>query len=146
MTDEKTGETTGMTMTLPDWLFDGILMKGGVLTIHEDYFLLTGGIERWLYRVARKHAGQQERGWQFTMRQLYEKSGSASRFSDFAIDVRKVVESNELPEYHDDPQERGGGGGHPFRPALAAFDDRPGLRVVPFPPPPDRARHLKQRR
>ena len=37
-------------------------MKGGVLTIHEDYFLLTGGIERWLYRVARKHAGQQEGG------------------------------------------------------------------------------------
>ena len=42
VTDEKTGETIEMTMTLPDWLFDGILMKGGVLTIHEDYFLLTG--------------------------------------------------------------------------------------------------------
>jgi plasmid replication initiation protein len=97
--DETTGETTGMTLTLPDWLFDGIVMKGGVLTIHEDYFLLTGGIERWLYRVARKHAGQQEGGWQFTMRQLYEKSGSSSRFSDFAIDVRKVVAMNSLPEY-----------------------------------------------
>ena len=81
VTDEKTGETTGMTLTLPDWLFDGILMKGGVLTIHEDYFLLTGGIERWLYRVARKHAGQQEGGWQFTMRQLYEKSGVHPRAS-----------------------------------------------------------------
>ena len=99
VTDEATGETTGMTLTLPDWLFDGILMKGGVLTIHEDYFLLTGGIERWLYRVARKHAGQQDGGWQFTMRQLYEKSGIASRFSDFAIDVRKVVEADSLPEY-----------------------------------------------
>jgi plasmid replication initiation protein len=99
VTDEETGETTGMTMTLPDWLFDGILMKGGVLTIHEDYFLLTGGIERWLYRVARKHAGMQEMGWQFTMRQLYEKSGSTSRFSDFAIDVRKVIEADSLPEY-----------------------------------------------
>jgi plasmid replication initiation protein len=99
VTDEETGETTGMTLTLPDWLFDGILMKGGVLTIHEDYFLLTGGIERWLYRVARKHAGQQEHGWQFTMRQLHEKSGSSSRFSDFAIDVRKVAEADSLPEY-----------------------------------------------
>jgi plasmid replication initiation protein len=99
VTDEKTGETTGMTLTLPDWLFDGLLMKGGVLTIHEDYFLLTGGIERWLYRVARKHAGQQEGGWQFTMRQLYDKSGSASRFSDFALDVRKVVAADSLPEY-----------------------------------------------
>ena len=99
VTDEHTGEPTGMTLTLPDWLFQGIVMKGGVLTIHEDYFLLTGGIERWLYRVARKHAGHQETGWQFTMRQLYEKSGSTSRFSDFALDVRKVVELNSLPEY-----------------------------------------------
>src|SRR3984893_14970205 len=99
VTDEKTGETTGMTLTLPDWLFNGIVMKGGVLTIHEDYFLLTGGIERWLYRVARKHAGQQEGGWQFTMRQLHKKAGSTSRVSDFAIDGRKVVEADSLPEY-----------------------------------------------
>jgi len=97
--DESTGETTGMTMTLPDWLYQGVMMRGGVLTIHEDYFLLTGGIERWLYRVARKHAGQQETGWSFTMRQLYEKSGSTARLTDFAIDVRKAVEANELPEY-----------------------------------------------
>jgi plasmid replication initiation protein len=97
--DDKTGEPTGMNLTLPDWLYDGILMRGGVLTIHEDYFLLTGGIERWLYRVARKHAGQQDLGWSFTMRQLHIKSGSSSRFSDFAIDIRKVVEADSLPEY-----------------------------------------------
>ncbi len=33
------------------------------------------------------------------MRQLFDKSGSAARFSDFAIDVRKVVENDALPEY-----------------------------------------------
>ena len=88
-----------MSITLPAWLYEGIVQGGGVLSIHEDYFLLTGGVERWLYRVARKHAGHQEMGWSFTMRQLYEKSGSASRFSDFAIDVRKVVQANSLPEY-----------------------------------------------
>jgi len=33
------------------------------------------------------------------MRQLYEKSGASSRFSDFAIDVRKVIEIDSLPEY-----------------------------------------------
>jgi plasmid replication initiation protein len=97
--DEASGEPTGMTITLPEWLYDGIVERGGVLTIHEDYFLLTGGIERWLYRVARKHAGSQETGWSFTMRQLYEKSGSAARLSDFAIDVRRVVSANQLPEY-----------------------------------------------
>ncbi|MCB9918603.1 MAG: replication initiator protein A [Planctomycetes bacterium] len=97
---EQSGEPSGMTITLPDWLYNGIVGKGGILTIHEDYFLLTGGIERWLYRVARKHAGKQPTGWAFTMRQLYEKSGSAARFSDFAGDVRRIVEIDQLPEYH----------------------------------------------
>ena len=36
--------------------------RQGVLTIHPDYFILKGGIERWLYRVARKHAGSQDGG------------------------------------------------------------------------------------
>lgn len=107
--DEATSETLGMTMTLPDWLYNGVLMKGGVLTIHEDYFLLTGGIERWLYRVARKHAGSQPHGWGFTMRQLYEKSGSCARFSDFALDMRKAVEADTLPEYALSLQDNGAG-------------------------------------
>lgn len=97
--EDAEGKPTGMSLTLPRWLFDGIVEKGMVLTIHEDYFNITGGIERWLYRVARKHAGHQETGWSFTMRQLYDKSGSAARFSDFAIDVRKIVEADSLPEY-----------------------------------------------
>lgn len=97
--DDHTGETIVMTITLPDWLYQGVIHAGGVLTIHEDYFLLTGGIERWLYRAARKHAGMQDLGWQFTMRQLYDKSGSVARFSDFALDIRKVVKANNLPEY-----------------------------------------------
>jgi len=97
--NEATGEPMGMTITLPEWLYQGIVGRGGVLTIHEDYFLLTGGIERWLYRVARKHAGKQQTGWSFTMRQLYVKSGSTARFSDFAIDARRVIHGNQLPEY-----------------------------------------------
>ncbi|MEJ7607531.1 MAG: replication initiator protein A [Bryobacteraceae bacterium] len=97
--EDGEGRPTGMSITLPGWLYEGIIQGGGVLSIHEDYFLLTGGIERWLYRVARKHAGQQEMGWQFTMRQLYEKSGSSARFSDFALDVRRICVADKLPEY-----------------------------------------------
>ena len=97
--DEATGDPTGMTVTLPDWLYAGIVDRGGVLTIHEDYFLLSGGIERWLYRVVRKHGGSHPGGWSFTMRQLYEKSGSSARPSDFALDIRRLVAANQLPEY-----------------------------------------------
>jgi plasmid replication initiation protein len=96
---EENGKPIGMSITLPDWLFEGIVQGGGVLTIHEDYFTLKGGIERWLYRVARKHAGSQEGGWRFTMRQLHEKSGSASKLANFACDIRKAVSADVLPEY-----------------------------------------------
>jgi plasmid replication initiation protein len=97
--EDEQGKPIGMSITLPRWLYDGIVQAGGVLTIHPDYFLLTGGIERWLYRIARKHAGRQANGWRFTMRQLHQKSGSASQFADFAIDVRKTIAANALPEY-----------------------------------------------
>jgi plasmid replication initiation protein len=114
-----------MSITLPVWLYEGITQGGGVLSIHEDYFLLTGGVERWLYRIARKHAGSQDGGWQFTMRQLYEKSGSASRFSDFAIDVRKVVDADSLPEYTLSINRNGEGEEivHMLRRSLLSVDD-----------------------
>jgi plasmid replication initiation protein len=47
----------------------------------------------------RKHGGKQRGGWAFTFRQLYEKSGSLARFSDFAIDLRKIVARQSIPEY-----------------------------------------------
>src|SRR5713101_8138786 len=67
--------------------------------IDPAYFALTGGIERWLYRVARRHAGHQPQGWAFELRHLYTKSGSAARFSDFALDLRRIVTRQSLPGY-----------------------------------------------
>ncbi len=143
--DEASGEPTGMTLTLPDWLYGGIVERGGVLTINEDYFLLTGGIERWLYRVARKHGGTQEAGWGFTVRQLYEKSGSAVRFSDFAIDIRRVVELNQLPEYELSLNRNGGGrGGGPLRPPHAPGQWPSASRVPSTAGATTRSRDLRQ--
>lgn len=87
------------TIELPGWFFEGVVKEGGVLRIDERYFDLTGGIERWMYRVARKHAGNQSAGWSLTMKALYQKSGSTQRSSDFARQVRAVVAANELPQY-----------------------------------------------
>ena len=46
-----------MTIELSNWFYEGVLMTGGVLSIDRAYFEITGGRERWLYKVARKHAG-----------------------------------------------------------------------------------------
>lgn len=94
-----TGRPLGLQLIIPDWLYDGIVNAGLVLTIDASYFQLTGGIERWLYRTVRKHGGRQTGGWSFDLRHLYRKSGSAARFSDFAGDVRRVVRRQSLPGY-----------------------------------------------
>ena len=45
-----------------------------VLAIDPAYLALSGGIERWLYRVARKHSGRQPQSWRFKLRHLRAKS------------------------------------------------------------------------
>lgn len=97
-TDEA-GKSLGIEFTIAEWLYHGIRDDKLVLSIDRGYFDLTGGIERWLYRVVRKHGGHQGGGWGFTMAQLHHKSGSTRRVADFAKDVRKVVERQRLPGY-----------------------------------------------
>jgi plasmid replication initiation protein len=96
---DEQGHSLGLEFILPDWLYDGIINQRLVLSIDPAYFDLTSGIERWLYRVVRKHGGKQKTGWAFTFRQLYEKSGSLARFSDFAIDIRRITKRQSIPEY-----------------------------------------------
>jgi len=93
------GRVEGVEIILPDWFYRGVVDRSLVLTIDPDYFRLTGGIERWLYRVARKHAGRQPDGWVFELAHLHHKSGSLARASDFALDVRRVVARQTLPGY-----------------------------------------------
>lgn len=87
-----------LTLRVPDWLLDGI-MVGNVLTLDREYFLLTGGIERAIYRVARKHAGSQPKGWTCKMETLHLKTGSESPLKKFAFRIREMCRSDELPRY-----------------------------------------------
>jgi len=93
------GTPLGIEMILPDWFYAGVLDAALVLTIDPAYFRLTGGIERWLYRLVRKHGGKQAEGWQFDFRHLHRKSGSTARFCDFACDLRALVARQSLPGY-----------------------------------------------
>jgi plasmid replication initiation protein len=85
----RSGRIEGMEFVLPEWFYRGVVDRSLVLTIDPAYFRLTGGIERWLYRIARKHAGRQRAGWLFEIPHLHAKSGSLARISDFALDLRR---------------------------------------------------------
>ncbi|MBV9840631.1 MAG: replication initiator protein A [Sphingomonadaceae bacterium] len=95
----RAGRIEGMEFVLPDWFYQGVLDRRLVLTIDPAYFRLSGGIERWLYRVARKHAGRQAQGWSFDLRHLHAKSASTARFSDFSLDLRRIAARQPLPGY-----------------------------------------------
>ena len=100
LVDEKTERSRGMTIELSNWFYEGVLMTGGVLSIDRAYFDLTGGRERWLYKVARKHAGGAgEAGFAISMPTLFEKSGAEGQYRRFKFEIAKIVERDELPGY-----------------------------------------------
>ncbi len=93
------GAPLGIELILADWFYAAVIDETLVLNIDPAYFYLTGGIERWLYRLVRKHGGWQRGGWRFDFRHLHGKSGSMARFSDFAIDLRNIASRQSLPGY-----------------------------------------------
>ena len=97
--DPITEKPIALKITLSDWVYEGIINEKSVLTMHPDYFQLSGGLERAIYRIARKHAGDQDGGWTCRVSLLHEKTGSDSEPKEFSRMLRKIVEINELPEY-----------------------------------------------
>ncbi|MBB6505725.1 plasmid replication initiation protein [Sphingomonas endophytica] len=100
LVDEKTERSRGMTIELSNWFWEGVMMTGGVLSIDRAYFDITGGRERWLYKVARKHAGGAgEAGFAISMPTLFEKSGAEGQYRRFKFEITKIAERDALPGY-----------------------------------------------
>ncbi|PSN13345.1 replication protein A [filamentous cyanobacterium CCT1] len=93
------GRLRDVTVVLPEWLFEAVRDRSLILSLHPDYFLLTGGIERWLYRFIRKQAGNSTQGWKWRLETLYERSGSSQRPSDFATAIREIAKQGKLLDY-----------------------------------------------
>jgi plasmid replication initiation protein len=93
------GRPDGIDLIVPDWFYRAVLDDALVLTIDRAYFSLTGGLERWLYRIVRKHAGYQRGGWRFEFRHLHAKSASLSPFKRFAFELRDIARRQALPGY-----------------------------------------------
>jgi len=98
--DANTKESRGLTLTVSDWFYRGVLEDGGLLAIDPAYFSITGGRERWLYRVARKHAGGNGAdGFSISMPTLFEKSGAEGTYRRFKFEILRIVKYNDLPGF-----------------------------------------------
>ncbi|WP_161539699.1 replication initiator protein A [Paramagnetospirillum kuznetsovii] len=89
----------GMRFLLPEWMIESVRTRKGILAISPAYFDLTGGFERFLYRIARKVAGRQEKGFTLKMATLHERSGSAMDRNDFAKSIRRAIKGGKIPDY-----------------------------------------------
>jgi plasmid replication initiation protein len=100
LVDSRTKESRGLTLTLSDWFYRGVTEEGGVLSIDPAYFSISGGRERWLYRVARKHAGGNgAEGFAISMPTLFEKSGAEGTYRRFKFEMQRIVARNDLPGF-----------------------------------------------
>ncbi len=62
---------------------------------------MTGGLERWLYRLARKAVPDKAEvpAIHFRTDTLHRQSGTTRPLRNFAGDIRKLAEKQPLPEY-----------------------------------------------
>jgi plasmid replication initiation protein len=127
--DETGEQSRGMSLTLSDWFYEGILMDGGLLAIDPAYFSITGGRERWLYRVARKHAGGGgEDGFVISLRTLFDKSGAEGAYRRFKFEVQAIVRRNDLPGFDLSLEH---GAGEPRLRMVRRMEDRAGQGPKP---------------
>lgn len=95
---EDSAELSSLSLRVPEWLLQGI-EAGQYITIDRTYYKLTGGVERAIYRAARKHAGNQPQGWKCSVEVLHQKTGSEAALRKFAYAVREIVAEDALPRY-----------------------------------------------
>jgi len=99
ITRTSNGHPQQVEIELPLWIYNEIVEASipGVLSVHPDFFLISDGMGRFIYRLARRAAGQSHATWGF--RTIKKRSGSSASDSEFFRMLRKIVLTNDLPEY-----------------------------------------------
>ncbi|MBD8793235.1 replication initiator protein A [Pseudomonas syringae] len=97
--DSQTHNVEHVEIEIANWMYEEITkgQKPEVLTVHPDYFRISQGVGRFVYRLARKSAGKDMAVWGFDT--LYQRSGSTGTLKEFSRLLRKTIRTKCLPEY-----------------------------------------------
>ena len=99
----STGKVDEIEITIPDWVYLSVVKTEKVLpllTLNPDYFLISSGLGRFIYRLARKAAGKGTAT--YSVRELHKRSGSPQEFRKFLYDLRELVARTQafpMPDY-----------------------------------------------
>jgi plasmid replication initiation protein len=99
----NTGNVDEIEIRIPDWVYLSIVRADKalpLLTLNPDYFLISSGLGRFIYRLARKAAGKDEA--RYTAQDLHKRSGSPQEFRFFLRDLKEFVKRTHafpMPDY-----------------------------------------------
>ncbi|QKG68644.1 replication initiator protein A [Pseudomonas sp. B14-6] len=99
LSETVSGRVDRIEIEAPNWIYREVIDSHGsaVLTVNQDYFLIDSAIARFIYRLARRAAGNDGAKWGF--KTIYERSG-VTCFKEFCRILRRLIRSDNLPEYH----------------------------------------------
>lgn len=95
---ERNDRPVGIRLTLPQWLYKGIIEHRLVLTLDRQYFRLEGGLERFLYRLCRKIIGENGQ-LQMKLTTIHKRSGSPEKPGKFRKALERAIEDQTIPGY-----------------------------------------------
>lgn len=84
---------------ISSWVYNAVVGQKGILSIDRVYLSLTGGIEKFLFRYARKAVPEKPGHWRIGMMKLYAKSSSCGDAHDFSRKLREIASKGSLPGY-----------------------------------------------
>lgn len=88
---------------IPTWVYDGVVTPNGkpsILTLNPDYFLIARPLAKFIYRLARKAAGEGEAFYR--VEDLHYRSGSRLPAHKFHATIKQLVAAakiDPLPDY-----------------------------------------------
>lgn len=96
---------------IPLWVYDGVVRPDGkptILTLNPDYFLLSRPIAKFIYRLARKAAGDTTAF--YSLKELHKRSGAKvpmRKFRQTIVEIVETAKTTPLPDYDLSLEDRG---------------------------------------
>lgn len=92
------GKVDRVEIEIPSWIYMTVIDSHGsaVLTVSQEYFLIKSPTARFIYRLARRAAGNDTARWSF--KRIYERS-ALTNFKAFCSNLQDIVTADNLPDY-----------------------------------------------
>jgi plasmid replication initiation protein len=87
---------------IPSWVYESVVREKGVpqiLTLNPDYFLISLGLGRMVYRLARRAAGRSEA--RYSVEEVHKRSGSSQAMPQFTQMLKQLVANCEAVPFPD---------------------------------------------